>query len=122
VTPFWYAIVTLCVIAAIVNFIFAYARRKRPMMALVRGGAAAVSLVLAVGIILGKAISIDHPYLDAQYVFIAVGIFIAVVFLLPSYIEKVNGEGPKVSMQQRAARPVKATVRLRDVQSDEWVN
>jgi len=122
VTPFWYAIVTLCVIAAIINFIFAYARRKHPMMALVRGGAGAVSLALALGIIVGKVLEIPHADLTRENVFIAVGVFIAIVFLVPSYIEKANGEGPKVSIQERAARPVKATVRLRDVRSDEWVN
>ena len=121
-TLFWYAIVTLCVIAAIINFILAYARRKHPMMALLRGGAGAVSLALALGIIVGKVLEIPHTYLTRENVFIAVGIFIAIVFLLPSYIEKVNGEGPKMSIQQRAARPIKATVRLRDVQPDEWVN
>jgi hypothetical protein len=123
VTPFWYAIVALCVLAAAINFILAYARRKHPMVALVRGAAGAVSLVPAIGIILGKAIEIAHPYISRENVFIGVGVFIAIVFLLPSYIEKNAGEAPKVTLQQRAARPVNATIRLRDAKSsDEWMN
>lgn len=122
-TPFWYAIVALCVLAAAINFILAYARRKHPMVALVRGVAGAVSLAPAIGIVLGKALQIPHLYLTQQNVFIGLGVFIAIVFLLPSYIEKNAGEAPRVTLQQRAARPINATIRLRDAKSsDEWMN
>jgi hypothetical protein len=123
VTPFWYAIVALCALAAAINFILAATRRKHPMVALVRATAGVVSLVPAVGIVLGKALQIPHLYLTQQNVFIGLGVFIAIVFLLPSYIEKNAGEAPKVTLQQRAARPVNATIRLRDAKSsDEWMN
>jgi cation transport ATPase len=120
---FWAIIVTLCAIAAIINFILAYVRRKHPTLALIRAAAGTVSLLVALGIILGKVIAIAHPYLSQQNVFIGVGVFIALVFLLPSYFEKNAGEAPKVSLQQRAARPANATVRLRDTAApEEWMN
>jgi hypothetical protein len=123
VTPFWYAIVALCVLAAAINFVLAYARRKRTSMALLRAAAGIVSLVPAAGIVLGKVTEIPHPYITRENVFIGVGVFIALVFLLPSYIEKSAGEAPKVTIQQRAARPANATVRLRDAASpEEWMN
>ncbi len=122
-TPFWYAIVALCVLAAAINLILAYARRKHPSVALVRAAAGAVSMAAAVGIIVGKALEIPHVYLTQQNVFIGVGVFIALVFLLPSYYEKNAGDAPEVTIQQRAARPANATVRLRDATApEEWMN
>lgn len=120
----WYVTAALCVVAALINFALAYARRQHPMLAAVRAVAGIVPLLAAVGIVLGKMITaIPHPYFTRENVFIAFGVFIAIVFLLPSYIEKQAGEAPKVTLQQRAARPVNATVRLRDAKgSDEWVN
>jgi cation transport ATPase len=123
VNTFWYIIVALCALAAAINFILAYSRRKHASVALVRGVAGAVSLAVAVGIILGKVIAIAHPYVTKENVFIGVGVFIALVFLLPSYYEKNAGEAPKVSIQQRAARPANATIRLRDAAAqEEWMN
>ena len=120
---FWYIIVALCALAAAINFILAYSRRKHASVALVRGVAGAVSLAVAVGIILGKVIAIAHPYVTKENVFIGVGVFIALVFLLPSYYEKNAGEAPRVSIQQRAARPANATIRLRDAAApEEWMN
>ena len=120
---FWAIIVALCALAAVINFILAYVRRNHPTVALVRGAAGAVSLLVAVGIILGKVIAIAHPYVTRENVFIGVGVFIALVFLLPSYYEKNAGEAPKVTIQQRAARPANATVRLRDAAApEEWMN
>ena len=124
-TPFWYAIVALCALAAVINFILAYTRRKHPTLALIRGAAGAISLAAAVGIILGKVISIAHPYLTKENVFIGVGVFIALVFFLPSYVEKNMGEAPEVTIQERAARPANATIRLRDAAAqapEEWMN
>jgi peptidoglycan/LPS O-acetylase OafA/YrhL len=125
VTPFWYAIVALACLAGIINFALAAARRKRATTALVRVVAGSISLILAIGILYGKAIASWHPPvpLTKENVFIAFGVFVAIVFFVPSYIERATGDQPKVSMQERAARPVNATVRLRDARAgDEWVN
>jgi hypothetical protein len=122
VTAFWYVIVTLGILTAIINFGIAFARRGQPMVALVRGLAGVVSLVPPVGIVVGKALAIQHPSLRAQDVFIATGVFIFAVLLLPSYAERGSKDSSKPTMQQRAARPANATVRLRDAGADEWVN
>ncbi len=121
-TAFWYVIVTLGIIAAIVNFAIAFARRKQQMVALVRGLAGVVSLVPPVGIVAGKALAVPHPSLRAQDVFIATGVFIFAVLLVPSYFERGSKDTSKPTLQQRAARPANATIRLRDAGSDEWVN
>ena len=122
-TAFWYVIVTLGIIAAAANFVIAFARRKQQMVALVRALAGIVSLVPPVGIVVGKALAIPHPSLQASDVFIATGVFIFAVLLLPSYFERTSAkDAPKPTMQQRAARPANATIRLRDASSDEWVN
>ncbi|HST88724.1 MAG TPA: hypothetical protein VLJ14_10125 [Ktedonobacterales bacterium] len=122
-TPFWYAIVALACLAGLINFALAAARRKRATTALVRVVAGIISIALAGGILFGKAIAIAHPYISKENVFIGFGIFVAIVFFVPSYIERASGDQPKVSMQERAARPVNATVRLRDARAgDEWMN
>lgn len=119
----WYLTAALCVVAALINFALAYVRRQHTVIAVVRAVAAIVPLVAAAGIVLGKLTAIPHPYVTRENVFIAFGVFIAIVFFLPSYIEKQMGEAPKVTLQQRAARPANATIRLRDAKgSDEWVN
>jgi hypothetical protein len=122
VTAFWYVIVTLGILTAIINFVLAYARRGQPMVALVRGLAGVVSLVPPVGIVVGKALAVPHPTLQAKDVFIATGVFIFAVLLLPSYAERGSKDSSKPTLQQRAARPANATVRLRDAGADEWVN
>lgn len=121
-TPVWYIVIALGVLAALINFSIAVARRARPMVMAVRGVAGVLSLGVAIGVVLGKAERIAHPYLDVQYVFIGLGVFVFAVLLLPSYVDRGSKETPKVSMQQRAARPANATVRLRDAGADEWVN
>lgn len=121
-TPVWYIVIALGILAAIINFSIAVARRSQPMVMAIRALAGLISLGVAVGVVLGKAERIAHPYLDAQYVFIGVGVFVFAVLLLPSYVDRGSKETPKVSMQQRAARPANATVRLRDAGGDEWVN
>lgn len=121
-TTVWYVVVALGILAAIINFSIAVARRSHPMVMVVRAVAGFLSLGVAVGVVLGKAERIAHPYLEAQYVFIGVGVFVFAVLLLPSYVDRGSKETPKVSMQQRAARPANATVRLRDAGTDEWVN
>lgn len=129
-TPFWYVIIAVGIIAGIINLGIAYARRKTPMLALIRLGAAIVSFVPVVGIIVGKSIAINHPFLEKEYVIIGAGVFIFFVLFLPSTFERnatpapAAGQKPRMTMAQRAARPVNATVRLRDARSgsDEWVN
>jgi len=122
VTPFWYVIITLGIIAAIINFALAIARRRHPLMVLVRVIAGILSLVPPVGIVVGKTIAIRHPFLQASDVFIAFGVFVFAVLVLPTYFERSGQDAPKMTMQQRAARPANATVRLRDAKADEWVN
>lgn len=121
-TAVWYIIVAICVIAAIINFSIAGAKRKQPVVALVRGAAGLVSLAAVAGIIVGKSLAIPHPFLDARNVFIGFGVFVFAVLLLPSYADRGAKDAPRVTMQQRAARPANATIRLRDAGSDEWVN
>jgi len=123
VSPFWYLITGLGVLAAIINFTIAAARRNEPMVALARGLAGLVSLAAAIGIIAGKDVLHYHPpfHLEWQSVIIVSGVFVFAVLLLPSYV----GRGEKTEanpLQERAARPVNATIRLREKGSDEWVN
>ena len=123
-TAFWYVISGIGILAAIINFSLAFARRKQPIVALARSIAGVVALSLPVVILYGKLVSHLHPPfpLDWQTVFIATGAFVFAVLLLPSYVDK----GEKVTLQERAervVRPTNATVRLekRGV-GDEWVN
>ncbi len=121
--PFWYLITGLSFLVAIVNFSIALSRRKEPMVALARGLAGLVSLVAGIGIIVGKEALHYHPPfpLEWQTVIMVTGVFIFAVLLLPSYV----GRGEKTTaatLQERAARPTNATIRLRDKSSDEWVN
>ncbi|HEX6798886.1 MAG TPA: hypothetical protein VF116_14345 [Ktedonobacterales bacterium] len=131
-TSFWYLIVAVGIVVGLINLGIAYARRKTPMLALIRVGAAIVSFVAVAGILVGKAMGL-HPFLvlEREYVLIGAGVFIFFVLFLPSTFERnaapeAEGQKPRVTMAQRAARPANATVRLRDARSgsgsDEWVN
>ena len=123
-TTFWIVIIVVAIVVATINFAVAAARRQQRMVALVRGAAGLLSLLLAVGIVVGKAIDIPHPLFTWQNVFIGFGVFVFAVLWLPTYVERSRGIEPKVTIQQRAARPANATVRLRDIKpsTDEWVN
>ncbi len=121
-TAFWYVIVALGIIAAIINFSLAVSRRARPMVALVRGLAGVVSLVPPIVVVVGKAIHMSHPPLQWQTVIIATGVFVFAVLLLPSYAERGKVEEQKTTLAERAARPANATIRLRNANTDEWVN
>jgi hypothetical protein len=124
VTAFWYVISGIGILAAIINFSLAFARRKQPMAALARSIAGVVALALPVVILYGKLVSHLHPPfpLDWPTVFIATGAFVFAVLLLPSYVDKSE----KVSLQERAervVRPTNATVRLeKRAVGDEWMN
>lgn len=123
-TAFWYIISGLGILAAIINFSLAVARRQQTMVALARAVAGIVALALPVVILYGKLVSHMHPPfpLDWQTVFIATGAFVFAVLLLPSYVDK----GEKATLQERAeraVRPTKATIRLEKPGiGDEWVN
>jgi len=123
VNAFWYIIVALGGMAAIVNFGIAASKRQQPVVAAVRVLAGIVSLAVSVGIVVGKAFRLEHPKLQWQEVVIGFGVFIFAVLLLPSYVGRDDSQtGNKMTLQQRAARPANATVRLRNTNSDEWVN
>ena len=123
-TAFWYVISGIGILAAIINFSLAVARRKQPMVALARSIAGVVALALPVVILYGKLVSHLHPPfpLDWPTVFIATGAFVFAVLLRPSYVDKSE----KVSLQERAervVRPTNATVRLeKRAVGDEWMN
>ncbi len=124
-TAFWYVISGIGILAAIINFSLAYARRKQPMVALARAVAGGVALALPVVILIGKVVLHAHPpfALDWQMVFIATGAFVFAVLLLPSYVDKSE---KKETLQERAAHVVRktnATIRLEKPGiGDEWVN
>ena len=123
----WYIIIAFGLLAVIINGALALSRRNKPMVALVRAAAGVVSLVAVTGVIVVKAGRIHaHPKFQPSEIFIAAGVFIFAVLFLPTYFERnFQGEAEakaKPTLQQRAARPVNATVRLRDKSSDEWVN
>ena len=128
-SSFWYLITALAILAAIINFSIAIARRKQPLVALVRALAGLVSLAAAIGVVVGKAIQL-HPSsvlgfsLQWQMVIIATGVFVFIVLLAPSYVGRDSTQ-PEPTLGERAklaARPVNATVRLREQGADEWVN
>lgn len=122
---FWPLITSLAIVAALINFGLAWSRRKATMVMLVRIIAGLASLALGVVIILGKSLQLHPPFaLEWQTVFAATGAFIFVALWLPSYVDhNAPQEQTHASIQERAARPANATVRLRDSRSsDEWVN
>ena len=120
-TPFWIAIIALGVLAAIVNFTIAAMRRDEPMVLAVRALAGLVALIAAVGIVVGKEANLVQTILPWSIKLIAAGVFVFAVLFLPSIIGK-KSDTPEVTLQQRAARPTNATVRLREQGADEWIN
>lgn len=120
-TTFWIVIIILGVLAAVVNFAIAASRRNEPMVAAVRALAGLVSLVASVGIVVGKEANLVSVILPWPLKVIAAGVFVFAVLFLPSTIGKAS-ETAEVTIQQRAARPTNATVRLREQGADEWVN
>jgi len=120
-TPFWITIIVLGVLAAIVNFAIAAIRRDEPMVLAVRSLAGLVSLIASVGIVVGKEANLVPVLLDWPVKLIAAGVFVFAVLFLPSIVGKSN-DTAEVTLQQRAARPANATVRLREQGADEWVN
>jgi len=122
---FWPLITSLALIAALINFALAWSRRKAPTVMLVRIIAGLASLALGVAIILGKNLGWQKPFpLEWQYVFAATGAFVFVALWLPSYVDRNSPrEEGHQSIQERAARPANATIRLTNSpSSDELVN
>jgi hypothetical protein len=123
-TLFWIIIIALGVLAALVNFAIAAAHRDETLVFAVRVLAGVVGLVAAAGIFVGKEANLVPVLLPLPLKLIAAGVFVFAVLFLPSTINKKT-DTPEVSLQQRAARPINATVRLRDQVApgaDEWVN
>ncbi|HEY7982534.1 MAG TPA: hypothetical protein VID73_00115 [Ktedonobacterales bacterium] len=124
---FYYIITAVGVLAAIINFTLGWAHRDKLLQAAVRFAAGVVSLVPPVGFVIVKLIlnqhlpqAINGPRAP-QLVFIAAGLFIGGTLMLPAYIERGSGEAEAPTIQERAARPANATVRLQQT-LDEWVN
>lgn len=120
-TPFWIVIIALAIIVAVVNFAIGAAHRSEPVVLAVRLAAGVASLAAAGFIIFGKIANIMPVLLDWPERVTLSGVFIFAVLFIPSVIER-NRDQTEPSIQQRAARPTNATIRLRDSGSDEWMN
>lgn len=124
---FWYLLIAIGTLAAIINFTLGWIHRSRVAGALVRFSAGIVSLALVTGVIVTKLVLDIHlpAALSAlqvnRYGFIAAGLFIGATLMLPSYVDRPNGEASAPTLQERAARPANATVRMQQ-NSDEWMN
>jgi hypothetical protein len=123
----YYVIVVVGLIVAAVNFVLGWAHREKLVHTLVRFAAGLVGVALAVGVIVTKLVMNMHLQtgiagIQPVYViFIGAGIFIGATLMLPSYIEHNDAPEAGPSLQERAVRPVNATVRLKK-NTDEWVN
>lgn len=120
-TLFWIVIIALGVVAALVNFAIAAIHRDEPMVVAVRVLAGLASLAAAAVIIVGKEANLVGTILPWSYKLIGAGVFVFAVLFLPSIVGK-RSAAPDVTLQQRAARPTNATVRLREQGADPWVN
>jgi hypothetical protein len=126
VNPWYYLIIAVGMIVAIINFSLAWAHRERRLQALVRFVAGVVSLVPPVGILLAELAlqmnlrPVNHDPNLPKYVFIAAGLFIGGTLMLPAYIERSGDASQGLTLQQRAARPANATIRLQK-NGDDWL-
>lgn len=120
-TPFWIVIVVLAIIAALVNFIIGASHRAEPIVFAVRLAAGLLSLAAVAFIVVGKAASLMPVILSWPVRIILAGLFVFAVLFIPSAVER-NRDQTEPTIQQRAARPANATVRLREGGADEWVN
>jgi hypothetical protein len=123
---FWYLLITIGTLAAIINFTLGWVHRARLAGTLVRFAAGIISLALVAGVIVTKLVLDVHLPAGMEllrvnrYGFIAAGLFIGATLMLPSYVDRPSGETTAPTLQERAARPVNATVRMQN--SDEWMN
>lgn len=120
-TPFWIVIVILAIIAAAVNFAIGASHRAEPMVFAVRLAAGVASIAAAGFIVMGKVASFIPFILTWPERIILAGVFVFAVLFIPSAVER-NRDQTEPTIQQRAARPANATVRLREGGADEWVN
>lgn len=120
-TPFWIMIIVLALIAAAVNFAIGSSHRDEPLVFAVRLAAGLLSIAAAAFIIIVKLADLMPFLLTWQERIILAGVFVFAVLFIPSVVER-NREQTEPTIQQRAARPANATVRLRDSGADEWVN
>lgn len=124
---FWYLLIAIGTLAAIINFGLGWVHRGRLAGALVRFSAGIISLALVVGVIITKLVLDVHLPVGMEalrvnrYGFIAAGLFIGATLMLPSYVDRQSGETASPTLQERAARPANATIRTQK-NSDEWVN
>ncbi len=125
--PLYVAIIAVGTLVAIINFVIGWVNRAQPLRATVRFIAAAVSLLVPVGLLLSKlALQLNlrpasHDPNLRSYIFIGAGLFVGATLMLPAYIERGGAEPTGPTIQERAARPAKATIRL-ERNTDSWVN
>ncbi len=120
-TPFWIIVIALVIIVAVINFAIGASHRGEPVVLGVRIAAGVASLAAAGFIIFGKLANIMPVLLNWQERITLSGVFVFAVLFIPSVIER-NRSKTEPTIQQRAARPANATVRLRDSGADEWMN
>ncbi|HEU0026043.1 MAG TPA: hypothetical protein VFQ25_02925 [Ktedonobacterales bacterium] len=120
-TPFWIGIIILALIAAAFNFVIGASHRGELVIFGVRLAAGIASLAAVVFIIAVKVADLMPVILDWPVRIILAGVFVFAVLFVPSVVER-NRNQTEPTIQQRAARPANATIRLRDAGSDEWVN
>jgi hypothetical protein len=115
------SIISVC--ACLINVGLGLLHRKRAWVLPVRLLAGAVSLAPLLGFILSQTFSLHlmvnlglHTTANA---FIALGIFIALTLMLPSWVDRRPKEAPETAGQKAGAG--KGRVRVING-SDEWVN
>ncbi len=121
-TPFWIMIIALALIAAAVNFAIGASHRNEPLVFAVRLAAGLVSVAAVGFIIYGKLADLMPVLLTWPERIIMAGVFVFAVLFIPSVVERNREQTTEPTIQQRAARPANATIRLRDSGADEWVN
>ncbi|HEX9036516.1 MAG TPA: hypothetical protein VF808_05945 [Ktedonobacterales bacterium] len=121
-TPFWILIIALALIAAAVNFAIGASRRAEPVVFGVRMAAGLASVAAAAFIILAKLANIMPVLLHWPERLTMAGVFIFAVLFVPSIVERNREQTAAPTIQERAARPANATIRLRDASDSEWIN
>lgn len=122
-------IITLVVIsvsACLINAGLGVLHRKRPWVLLVRLLAGAISLAPLLALILSKAFSlhlmVNLGLTSTANAFIAIGVFIALTLMLPSWIDRAPKEAP-ASAGAKGQKVGAGKGRVRVINgTDEWVN
>jgi hypothetical protein len=121
-TAFWMIIIALAIIAAAVNFAIGASHRGEPVIFAVRLAAGSISLVAVVVIIYGKLANLMPVLLTWPERILMAGLFVFAVLFIPSVVERNRAQTVEPTIQERAARPANATIRLKESGADEWVN